>query len=55
MNLAFGRQGQEGIFQNAVNPSMEAPGKTSCFSRSVKSFPDPGVLSSIPSFINNIH
>jgi hypothetical protein len=30
-----------GIFRTAVNPSMEAAGKTSCFSRSGKCLPNP--------------
>src|SRR5712664_764770 len=35
------RPDREGISRTAVNPSMEAAGKTSCFSRSGKCLPDP--------------
>jgi hypothetical protein len=34
---SFGRAGLRGISRTAVNPSLEAAGKTSCFSRSGKS------------------
>src|SRR5665213_1106368 len=42
-NQLFGawRLDRIGIFRTAVNPSLEAAGKTSCFSRSGKYLSDP--------------